>query len=127
LIDLYVSFRPDAEYITFNGESVLDALQERIVALKPIISSLTTADTTTGKSARELLDDIDIISCPPDPKLSRTADDLAEEVRRGRWPQFTRARLAIMCPEFLSELKERCPGFSDSDYERIQLIKAKSF
>ncbi len=59
LIDLLTSFQPDPAHGTFQGASLSAALRERILALKPLLGSLTTDNPMTNKSARDLLHCLD--------------------------------------------------------------------
>ena len=55
-----------------------------------------------------------------DKKLSDTGYALAEEIRDGRWNHVAdlARKPAPACTELIDELRKRCPGFSDSEYQR---------
>jgi hypothetical protein len=55
-----------------------------------------------------------------DKQLADAGYTLAEEIRDGRWRHVADLvrKPAPACPELIDELRRRCPGFSDSDYQR---------
>lgn len=55
LIDLLTSFHPDPAHESFKGASLSAALRERILALKPLLGSLSSDNPMTNKSAQDLL------------------------------------------------------------------------
>lgn len=59
LIDLLTSFQPDPAHGTLQGASLSAALRERILALKPLLGSLSTDNSMTNKSVQDLLHCLD--------------------------------------------------------------------
>lgn len=55
-----------------------------------------------------------------DKNLADAGYALAEEIRDGRWWHVAdlARKPAPACAELIDELRRRCPGFSESEYQR---------
>lgn len=50
--------------------------------------------------------------------LNSAAYQLADQYRDGRWPVLKGREWRAVWTFLIKELKQRCPGFTDADYDR---------